>query len=72
MNLREYLDDLQIPVRKFARKVGVSYPMIYKIMKGGDMRLSLALAIEAATKGIVTAQALKPTQQIPAKKNQVE
>ena len=68
MILKEYLEEMQIPIRKFARKVGVSTPMIYKILRGGDVRISLALAVEKATKGVVTLRELTPTAEIQLKK----
>jgi DNA-binding transcriptional regulator YdaS (Cro superfamily) len=60
MLLREYLDEhgtLQVHV---ARKAGLSHRTIANALDGKDIRLSVALKIEDATKGQVTCRDLAP------------
>jgi predicted transcriptional regulator len=60
MNLKDYLDEMGIPVRAFARRLEVSNNTVHAIFKGQDIRLSIALKIEKLTKGAVKCKVLEP------------
>lgn len=60
MKLREYLDEYSTPIRALARKAGIAHTSISNILKGMDIRLSIALKLEDATKGLVTCRELAP------------
>jgi hypothetical protein len=58
MKLKEYLDDLGIPVAAFARKVGTTPQTIWGIINGKEPQLDLAFRIEDATSKKVKAREL--------------
>ena len=60
MELKEYLDECGMPMSELARRAGVTHTTIYSIVKGRDIRLSVALQIEDATKGRVTPREIAP------------
>jgi predicted transcriptional regulator len=50
MYLTAFLEDTGIPVTKLARKAGIHEGTLYNVLKGRDVRLSIAIKIEKATK----------------------
>lgn len=70
MMLRHYIDKYGINIRKFSRSAKISEATIHNVLKGFDIKLSVALKIIEITQGEVTCQDLKPTRQrgIPVKK----
>ncbi len=63
MKLSEYLDERGIPIAAFARKLGISAATIHHILKENrDLRLSVAVRIEEATKGSVVCRELLPNR----------
>jgi plasmid maintenance system antidote protein VapI len=68
MKLKDYLDDLGIPIATFARKLNVSRNTLHNIIKGQDIRLSIALKIEELTKGQVTCHDLETSSEQANKK----
>lgn len=60
MKLKEYLDEEGYIYRKFADKLGISYPTMLNLFKGKDITHSLALLIVYHTKGQVTHEDLAP------------
>lgn len=62
MELREYLFRHEIPKGKFAKEIGVAEKTLWSILKGKyDVRLSIAIDIERATKRHVRCQDLNKT-----------
>lgn len=63
MRLPEYLDDVGIPLSAFARKCGFTKNTLYNVInQKGEILLSTALRIEAATRGQVTCKELVPEE----------
>ncbi len=60
MRLREYLDEHGTLQSHLARRANVHHRTIASALSGADIRLSVALQIEDATKGLVTARELAP------------
>lgn len=60
MKLKDYLDTYGIKNNVFADRIGIGYVTFYAILKGKDMRLSLAAKIVKATKGEVSFEDLIP------------
>jgi DNA-binding transcriptional regulator YdaS (Cro superfamily) len=61
MRLDEYLKEVGIPITKFARRIGASAATIHNILDSKrDLRLSIAVRIELATKGLVTCKEILP------------
>lgn len=54
MQLEEYLKKENMKIALFARKIGVSYHILYNLFRGGKPRLETAQAIIEGTKGEVT------------------
>jgi predicted transcriptional regulator len=68
MELKEYLDECGMPMSELARRAGITHTTVYSIVKGRDIRLSVALQIEDATKGKVTPRELAPNAYISKRK----
>jgi DNA-binding transcriptional regulator YdaS (Cro superfamily) len=52
MKLKEYLNEVGIPIEKFARRVGVCATTIQNVIQEKrDLRVSIAIKIEDATLG---------------------
>lgn len=60
MFLKEYLEEHGTPLRVLARRANISHATIINILAGKDIRLSVALQIEDATKGQVKCRDLAP------------
>jgi predicted transcriptional regulator len=58
MNLAEYLQETGMPINEFARRAGLSSPTIHSLLKYRDVKLSVAILVELATKGRVKPQDL--------------
>lgn len=65
--LNDYLRGEGIMLTVFSKKIGVSPSALYQILKGSDMMLSTAVAIEKATRGSVKIYDLLPVR-VSAKK----
>jgi len=68
MKLRQYLDETEIPIAAFARRVGVTGATIHNVLKRGNTLLSVAVGIEIATKGEVTCRELLDTNLLKDRK----
>lgn len=53
MNLAEYLVWAEMSQAEFARRSGISAPTVYSVLQGWDIKHSVAMLIELATKGKV-------------------
>lgn len=62
MKLREYIDKYGINIRKFSRSAKISEATVHNILKGFDIKLSVALKILDITGGEVSCEDLKPTR----------
>jgi len=52
MKLKDYLNEVGIPIEKFARRAGVCATTIQNVIQGKrDLRVSVAIKIEDATLG---------------------
>lgn len=60
MDLRKYIRDRGITKNEFARRVGCSFTTIHNILRGYDIKLSLAERIEKVSEGQVHPQDLYP------------
>lgn len=60
MLLKDYLEEHGTQQVHVARRAGVSHRTIASALNGKDIRLSVALKIEDATKGKVTCRELAP------------
>lgn len=70
MLLKEYLDEVGIPITVFAKKVGTCPATIHNILHGNrDLRLSIAVKIEETTKGLVKCKDLLPRSKTVPKKH---
>lgn len=58
MKLKEYIEEVGIPINEFARRLKISPATIYNIFNDKDIRLSVAVKIEEATKGKVKCREL--------------
>jgi DNA-binding transcriptional regulator YdaS (Cro superfamily) len=59
MNLKEYMETRNIEKKEFAHIIGISEPALHNYLAGRRMPpLDVAMAIEARTRGKVTASAL--------------
>jgi predicted transcriptional regulator len=58
MNLREYFEETGTSVVNFAKKAGVSKLTIHNLLGGRDVRMSIAVKIQRATKGKVKCEDL--------------
>lgn len=56
MKLSEYFEEYQVSVAKFAKKVGVAPMTIHNLLEGRDVKLSIGVKIQRATKGKVTCE----------------
>jgi predicted transcriptional regulator len=55
MNLKKFIEETGITPAKFARRSDIPASTVYSLIKGAtDPKLSIALKIEAATRGRVT------------------
>lgn len=61
MKLKEYLDSKGIKYDTFSDHLGICRGTLYKIFRGADIKLSVALNIVLLTKGDVTFEDLKPS-----------
>jgi plasmid maintenance system antidote protein VapI len=61
MRLREYLDDVGIPISVFARRVRVTPKTIHNILNGKEPSLSVAVKIAAETRQKVSCTELLPS-----------
>jgi len=66
MNLREYLFRKRIKQNEFAKDSGVSLPTISRVLRGEDLKMSIAKRIVDASKGQISyediAQEIKEVQ----------
>jgi transcriptional regulator with XRE-family HTH domain len=53
MYLAEYLQETGMSQAEFARRAGISGPTVASVLVGKDVKLSVAVLIEIATKGKV-------------------
>ena len=68
MDLKQYLKAHGIRLNFFASKIGVTASTVHGIVTGlREPKLSLALAIEDATNGLVTCRDLKVDKEEPQK-----
>lgn len=56
MNLKEFIEDSGISITKLAKKAGITSATIYNIFNGRDVKLSIAVKIQRATKNKVTCE----------------
>lgn len=58
MRLKQYLFEKDYKRYEFAEKAGITEKSLWNILRGQDIKLSLAMKIEEATEGLVTCQDL--------------
>ncbi len=58
MNLKEFFEDTGMTQATLSRRAGVSQATISKILRGHDIRLSIAIKISNATKKMVLCEEL--------------
>jgi DNA-binding transcriptional regulator YdaS (Cro superfamily) len=64
LHIKDYLKEKGIPIRAFARKIGISHGCMHNIVNGFDMKLSVAMKIEKTTEGQVSCRELAPPERL--------
>lgn len=60
MDLKTYLERVEVTPYAFARRNGLHYQKVYRVLKGRPPTPALAVQIVKATRGIVTLEDLIP------------